>query len=254
MPLPVGGGGGAAHDSAAAAAADAAAVEVATWDSVHAGLTLSCDTFTPFTEPSAEELGRTMRTEMTLPPARLTYHHGTIMRLNDFMFGAMIDAALSSTEVYLGTDSDGTSDLRLHFGALSVALPAAVSSEVAAPAARMSIGEIAISKLHAADGVAPSMGGMLIALSQAVLSAPPDADLGSNLSRILKEADLSGAEGARRRGRRSGVSPPPTLQTKSASLRRRRRCCSRCYGCATSTSGWNTRRRWRAVRRSASPS
>ena len=124
------------------------------------------------------------------------------MRLNDFMFGAMIDAALFSTEVYLGTDSDGTSDLRLHFGALSVALPAAVSSEVAAPAVRMSIGEIAISKLHAADGVAPSMGGMLIALSHAVLSAPPDADLGLRRRSPPRKKPTSAAPTAQcRRGR-----------------------------------------------------
>ena len=142
----------------------------------------------------AEELGRTMRTEMTLPPARLTYHHGTIMRPNDFMFGAMIDAALSPPKC---TSAPTATAPRIcaSTGALGQAAGGGVVGGGGAGGADVDRRDCN-PKLHAADGVAPSMGGMPIALSQP-LRRRPTPTRSPNLSRASsKEADLSGADGA----------------------------------------------------------
>ena len=120
---------------------------------------------------------------LTVSGLRLTYHQATVMRLWDFVSGAVLLAGTEATIPYLGSEPASTTS-EITIRNLEIRLPGALNAAHLAPAAVLRVDVIQLRKLQPSDGVLPQQAGMEVSLRRLCLSAPCDFD-------ELPELDLS---------------------------------------------------------------
>jgi hypothetical protein len=129
-------------------------------------------TYNELSSPSAaEQDGRTMSTTLLHAPSRNYYHHAGVMRLHDFLVGAVIGAAAEASVPYLGSEP-GLSSLEQRFGKVELRMPAGADSSISAAEACLSIEGITITKLQPGEALPEGRGGTNVTFDDMVLSAP----------------------------------------------------------------------------------
>lgn len=132
---------------------------------------LSMTTFNELSSPRASEQdGRTMSTKLVHAPSRVYYHHAGVMRLHDFLGGAVIGAMAEASVPYLGSEA-GLSSFEQHFGRVELRMAAAIDSSLSAPEVCLAVAAVSIIKQQP-DKLPAGRAGTTITLDDVVLSAP----------------------------------------------------------------------------------
>jgi len=133
-------------------------------------LSLSIRTHNAFSSPSDKQLnGCVMSTDVAVQSLRVAYHHATVMRLWDFLSGAVLGALTAASVPWLGSAASVTA-LTQRFSGLELLLPAASSSsDGSSGSATLSIEEVHMRKQPPAE-VTPGQAATEVRFGPCVLS------------------------------------------------------------------------------------
>ena len=138
-------------------------------------VTIGYVTYNELTEETAEDVGSTADTSVSLPSACIIYHHATLMRVWEFLSGCVLAQTIEASIPYLGTE-DVPSRLQVSMPRLRVVAPAASSAANPAPAVLLHVECADISKLQPVEGLRAGTGGMLMHLGGCSLGAAFEGD------------------------------------------------------------------------------